>query len=620
MGVRVGGSGLYALARFWFSVIISRMKNVLFHRGISAVCAGILCASSAPAWGKSAKEVFAEVARSVVVVLALDSNGETSSQGSGVVVGNSQVATNCHVIEDAVKIGVRQALESDIGQSYRMDAAILARDDERDLCLLFVGELSEPPAAPIVKMGAAKALSIGEEIFAIGAPKGLDLSLSRGIVSQLRKLGDRQTAPFVQTDAAISPGSSGGGLFNDEGLLVGITTFKRVGGENLNFAIPAEWVGDLLEQGRKELVTQEKVRECPDNPDYECVIDLALSAVPNIDGAGWRAWALRDIALAQAEAGYIDSALETAQSIDDRGPRNVALRDIASTQARAGDIDGALDIARSIEKFSNPRTGALRDIVSAQAKAGDIDGAFETARSIDYTSRGSALRDIVSAQAKTGDIDGAFETARNIDDADDRAVALGNIALAQAQAGNTQPAQNTFADALVDTQSIDHAGARAWALRSIASAQVKAGNIQSAQNTFADAINAAQSINAANRAATALRGIALAQVKAGDIDGAFDTARSINLWGYRISALLKIASETGDTQLEQNTLTDALSTARNIDDADRRAWALRFIASAQAEMGNFQNAIKTAMSIGEIDDRVKALAAIAKYLAAQERN
>ena len=238
-------------------VIIAHMKKAFFRRGISAVCAGIFCASSAPAWGKSAKEVFAEVARSVVVVLALDSSGDTSAQGSGVVVGKNQVATNCHVIDKAKKIVVRQALESDIGQSYQMDAAILAQDDERDLCLLFVGELSEPPAAPIVKMGAAKALSIGEEIFAIGAPKGLDLSLSRGIVSQLRRLDDRQTAPFVQTDAAISPGSSGGGLFNDEGLLVGITTFKRVGGENLNFAIPTEWIEDLQKKGQAELAVKE---------------------------------------------------------------------------------------------------------------------------------------------------------------------------------------------------------------------------------------------------------------------------------------------------------------------------------------------------------------------------
>ena len=186
----MGGSGLYALARFWFSVIILRMKNVLFRRGISAVCAGILCASSAPAWGKSAKEVFAEVARSVVVVLALDSNGETSAQGSGVVVGKNEVATNCHVIEDAAKVVVRQALESDIGQSYRMDSAILARDDERDLCLLFVGELSEPPAVPIVKMGAAKALSIGEEYLPLAHRKDWNCPCHGGL---FRSCGDWTT-------------------------------------------------------------------------------------------------------------------------------------------------------------------------------------------------------------------------------------------------------------------------------------------------------------------------------------------------------------------------------------------------------------------------------------------
>ena len=244
-GAGGGGGGLYALARFWFSVIISRMKNVLFRRGISAVCAGILCASSASAWGKSAKEVFAEVARSVVVVLALDSSGETSAQGSGVVVGKNQIATNCHVIEDAAKIVVRQAADSSGDENYRMSAEILTRDDERDLCLLFVDELSEPPAAPVVTMGEAKGLTVGEEVFAIGAPNGLELSMSRGIVSQLRGVHGKHVAPLVQTDAAISPGSSGGGLFNENSELVGITTFKWKG-ENLNFAIPVEWVEGIL--------------------------------------------------------------------------------------------------------------------------------------------------------------------------------------------------------------------------------------------------------------------------------------------------------------------------------------------------------------------------------------
>ena len=248
----MGGSGLYALARFWFSVIISRMKNVLFRRGISAICAGILCASSAPAWGKSAKEVFAEVARSVVVVLALDSSGELSAQGSGVVVGKNEVATNCHVIEDAAKIVVRQAANSSGNENYRMSAEILTRDDERDLCLLFMDELSAHPAAPIATMGTAKGLTVGEDVYAVGAPEGLELSLSRGVVSQLRRKQEKFSAPLIQTDAAISPGSSGGGLFNEKGELVGITTFKWRG-ENLNFAIPVEWVENLQEKSQVKL-------------------------------------------------------------------------------------------------------------------------------------------------------------------------------------------------------------------------------------------------------------------------------------------------------------------------------------------------------------------------------
>ena len=78
-------------------------------------------------------------------------------------------------------------------------------------------------------------------------------SLSRGIVSQLRSVFSKLSAPLIQTDAAISSGSSGGGLFNHAGELVGITTFKWRG-ESLNFAIPAEWVKDLRKQSRLELI------------------------------------------------------------------------------------------------------------------------------------------------------------------------------------------------------------------------------------------------------------------------------------------------------------------------------------------------------------------------------
>ena len=292
------------------------MKNSA-RQIVAVLTAGILAVSAAPAWAKSAKEVFAEVAGSVVVVLALDSSGETQAQGSGVVVGQNEVATNCHVIDEAESVVVRQAADSGGDESYRMDARVLARDDERDLCLLFVGELSEPPAAPMVEMGAAKGLSVGEGVFAIGAPEGWELSMSRGIVSQLRGLHGKRAAPLVQTDAAISPGSSGGGLFNEDEKLVGITTFKWKG-ENLNFAIPAEWIGDLQEKSREELAAAEKRRGCQANPNYECVIDAALSTARSIDYADWRTGALHGIALAQAGSGGFRGAMKTAMELKDR--------------------------------------------------------------------------------------------------------------------------------------------------------------------------------------------------------------------------------------------------------------------------------------------------------------
>ena len=290
------------------------MKNVVHRRIVAVLTAGILAVSAAPAWAKSAKEVFAEVARSVVVVLALDSSGDTQAQGSGVVVGQNEVATNCHVIDEAKNVVVHQAADSGGGETYRMDARVMAQDDERDLCLLFVGELSEPPAAPVVEMGAAKGLSVGEEVFAVGAPKGLELSMSRGIVSQLR---GKRAAPLVQTDAAISPRSSGGGLFNENAELVGITTFKWKG-ENLNFAIPAEWIGDLQEKSREELAAAEKRRGCQANPNYECVIDAALSTARSIDYADWRTGALHGITLAQAGSGDFRGAMKTAMELKDR--------------------------------------------------------------------------------------------------------------------------------------------------------------------------------------------------------------------------------------------------------------------------------------------------------------
>ena len=208
------------------------------------VCAVVALAVVAPpGWSADAAAIFRQAAPSVVLVYALDSAGEEIAQGSGVVVGENYVATNCHVLESAWRVKVGQT-ETD--ETFSMSASRARTDEERDLCLLFVADLSKPPAAQPAQMAGARGLEIGAEVFAIGAPNGWELSFTRGIVSQLRDI-DGETAPLIQTDAAITFGSSGGGLFDENGHLVGITTLGSKNG-NFNFAMPAEWIAEMLEE------------------------------------------------------------------------------------------------------------------------------------------------------------------------------------------------------------------------------------------------------------------------------------------------------------------------------------------------------------------------------------
>jgi hypothetical protein len=87
-----------------------------------------------------------------------------------------------------------------------------------------------------------KQLRIGQRVYAIGAPQGLELTISEGIVSSLREVPG---GSVIQTTAPISPGSSGGGLFDLSGRLVGIMTFQHRYGQNLNFALPADWIAGM---------------------------------------------------------------------------------------------------------------------------------------------------------------------------------------------------------------------------------------------------------------------------------------------------------------------------------------------------------------------------------------
>ena len=192
-----------------------------------------IASTTAPKESNVAERVFESTWRSVVFI---KSGGK---QGSGVVIRPNIVATNCHVVDSGrvvvYKTGNRRALTD---SSFA--ATIRRRDTARDFCLLNVAGLWGIPT----NIRAYNTLKVGEDVYALGAPQGLDLSLSSGVISQLRQDGGRRG---IQTDTAISPGSSGGGLFDSDGNLVGITTAKQRGEnvEGINWAIPADLAAGL---------------------------------------------------------------------------------------------------------------------------------------------------------------------------------------------------------------------------------------------------------------------------------------------------------------------------------------------------------------------------------------
>ncbi len=192
----------------------------------------------------SAQAVYRKASLSVVKIVSTLNDG--TLQGSGVVIANggkikdsrkpineknmtlinSIIATNAHVVSRATSVMVVYK-----GKSHKADISFV--DDKSDIAILQVDDL----IVPKLQTSTHDAVSIGDKVYAIGSPLGLDNSLSEGIVSGIR---ESDGIKYIQTTASISPGNSGGGLFDEHGVLVGVTSFKMKNGENLNFALSTE--------------------------------------------------------------------------------------------------------------------------------------------------------------------------------------------------------------------------------------------------------------------------------------------------------------------------------------------------------------------------------------------
>lgn len=172
---------------------------------------------------KSDQQVLRSVMSSSVTIRTRGGDGLSHGSGSGFFVAPHVVATNFHVIEDITSAYV---------EVYNSDkklhiTQIIATDPANDLALLYVPENGIQP----LTIGSDNTLQIGDEVFAVGAPLGLTLTASAGMLSSYAN-GD-----LLQITAPISPGNSGGPLVNSTGEVVGIVCAYYAGGQNINLAI-----------------------------------------------------------------------------------------------------------------------------------------------------------------------------------------------------------------------------------------------------------------------------------------------------------------------------------------------------------------------------------------------
>ena len=166
--------------------------------------------------------------------------------GSGFIIHPDGYAiTNAHVIqgETNIRCTVFEQDEHELRRLLVEDVRIIAVNNHVDLALIKMKHPDGKPF-PTVPIQGVQDLSAGQEVFAIGAPLGLERTLSRGVISTTQR--DFEGLTFIQTDTQINPGNSGGPLFNRYGEVIGVTNMGIPLGEGLNFAVPARYVRDFI--------------------------------------------------------------------------------------------------------------------------------------------------------------------------------------------------------------------------------------------------------------------------------------------------------------------------------------------------------------------------------------
>ncbi len=223
-------------------------------------------------------EQISEIASSAVFLVAVyDKKGDMKGTGSGFFIDkNGTAVTNYHVIDSAASA---QIMTVD-GNKYDVDT-VLGYSKERDIAVLKIkGE-----DFPYVEVGDSDEIKNGQKIYCIGSPLGLDNTISEGLISNISR--EIEGSNYIQISAPISPGSSGGAVFNESAQVIGITSASARDGQNINLVIPInaiydiEWnmdktLEDIFGGNVKRAAVISYYDENKNVPDYTSVTGAAL--------------------------------------------------------------------------------------------------------------------------------------------------------------------------------------------------------------------------------------------------------------------------------------------------------------------------------------------------------
>lgn len=160
------------------------------------------------------------------------------SQGTGFIISkDGYIVTNFHILEDVAIIQVV------LSNQDKKEAHLIGYSDNYDVALLKItGDHS------YLRLGNSDDVSVGEKVIAIGNPLGLQFSASEGIVSGVHRKVSESPGKYIQTDAALNPGNSGGPLIDKSGEVIGINNFKVAGSENLGFALESNDIKFIINE------------------------------------------------------------------------------------------------------------------------------------------------------------------------------------------------------------------------------------------------------------------------------------------------------------------------------------------------------------------------------------